>query len=119
MRSASYATSFILLLATLLTAHVAPTVSTDGEWGPIPGVNDCGILFVANWAVQEHNRLSGETLTFDKVLNCSELSEGPIFTFRLLISALNANGQSGSYDVEVLNGPWTNTRVLNYFAPAS
>ncbi|KAM0833982.1 hypothetical protein ACQ4PT_063916 [Festuca glaucescens] len=105
-------------IAALICIIAAPTIEGlhDG-WEQIPNLNDPDVQEIARWAVTEHARQANDGLQLKRVVSGMEqIVSGTRYKFRL--DAVNGDGKEGMYRADAYYQPWTNTRTLDYFAPA-
>ncbi|KAK1611199.1 hypothetical protein QYE76_034872 [Lolium multiflorum] len=106
-------------IAVLVCIIAAPTIEGKllNGWEQIPDLNDPDVQEIARWAVAEHAKQANDGLQLKRVVSgMQQIVSGMRYKFRL--DAVNSDGKEGMYRADAFYQAWTNTRRLDYFAPA-
>ncbi|KAK1273629.1 Cysteine proteinase inhibitor 5 [Acorus gramineus] len=107
----------LLLLLSFLLFNIATAIV--GGWTPINDVNDPHVRDIGRYAVDRHERLTGENLLFNDILSGeTQVVEG--VNYRLVISANEVVGAPSSakkYEAVVWEKAWEGFRNLTSFKP--
>ncbi|XP_004488401.1 cysteine proteinase inhibitor A-like [Cicer arietinum] len=107
--------SLVLLLLVLLTSTAARDLTVLGHiWIPINDVNNPYVIDLANFAVNEDDRLTGVMLQFEKVIKAEYQIEVINYMYHLVLSANNTS-ISNKYEALVSVNKWDNFRNLTSF----
>ncbi|KAK7245954.1 hypothetical protein RIF29_40808 [Crotalaria pallida] len=104
--------SLIVLSLLLLSISAAARL---GGWTPIKNINDAHVKEIADFAVAEHNKQSGEKLKLERVIKGeSQVVSGK--NYRLVLEA-NDGSASKKYAAVVYEKPWQHYKNLTSFEP--
>ncbi|XP_078430698.1 cysteine proteinase inhibitor 1-like [Wolffia australiana] len=108
----TYLASLVLFFALLSVVSVPSQAANErtGKWIRIKKVWELDSQRVAEFAVSEHNRLSGENLLYVKIYR--GYIDG--LYWKLFVQATD-NGKARRYETLVKDVPETNSRALLYF----
>ncbi|KAK1273624.1 Cysteine proteinase inhibitor 5 [Acorus gramineus] len=105
---------FLLLLSVLLSVDARGGIV--GGWTPIKDVNDPHVRDIGQYAVAEHDRRTGEGLSFDRVVSgATQVVAG--INYRLVISASGGGVGAAEYEAVVWEKAWEGFRNLTSFKP--
>ncbi|KAJ1296583.1 hypothetical protein BS78_01G312600 [Paspalum vaginatum] len=108
----------MLLAAGVVAAAAARVGPAPGAWRAIGDVSAPHIQELGGWAVAEHDRQAGDGLRFCEVTSGEEQVVAGM-NYKLVLDATDADGMVAAYGALVYERPWTNTRQLVSFTPAS
>ncbi|OIW13848.1 hypothetical protein TanjilG_31737 [Lupinus angustifolius] len=99
----------ILLSLLLLSLSTISAAALAGGWTPIKNINDPHVKEIADFAVTEHNKQSGEKLKLESVVKGeSQVVSGT--NYRLVLVASSKN-----YQAVVYEKPWLHFKKLTSF----
>ncbi|KAL2339251.1 hypothetical protein Fmac_013697 [Flemingia macrophylla] len=103
----------LVLLSLLFASAVAKNHVLLGGWSPIKNLNDPRVSGIANYAVTEHNKRSGENLKLQKLIKGESEVVGGV-NYRLTFTATEGSS-SDEYQAIVLEKPWLHFKNLTSF----
>jgi len=105
----------IVLVFVFFASAVARKNIATGGWSPIKNINDPHVTEIANYAVTEHDKQSGQKLKLEKVIKGeTQIVSG--VNYRLVIAATDGSS-SKNYEAIVLEKEWQHFRSLTSFTP--
>ncbi|CAJ1941463.1 unnamed protein product [Sphenostylis stenocarpa] len=107
---------FLILLALVLfVSAVARENSMPGGWSPIKNINDPHVTEIADYAVTEYDKRSGQKLKLEKVIKGdTQVVAG--LNYRFILTATDGSS-SGNYEAIVWEKVWEHFRNLTSFTP--
>ncbi|CAL0309117.1 unnamed protein product [Lupinus luteus] len=106
----------ILSIILFLSFSAVAIAGRYGGWAAINDANDTHVKEIADFAVTEHNKQSGENLKLESVIK-GETQVVSGTNYRLVVTASNGTA-SKKYVASVYEKPWENYRNLTSFDPA-
>lgn len=90
-----------------------------GGWGPIEDIKDSHVDAIAKFAISEYNKQNNSRLKFQTVVS-GDLQYVSGINFRLVLDVSDGDdGGSKTYEVEVYEQAWLDSRVLSNFKPVN
>ncbi|XP_058726204.1 cysteine proteinase inhibitor 5-like [Vicia villosa] len=97
----------------VLLAFAAMNEVISEEWRPIKEINDPYVIGVADFAVNQFNKITGANLKFEKIIKGeSQIVKGK--NYRFILSATDGV-VSNNYQATVYDMPWGYIRNLTSF----
>lgn len=91
----------------------------EGGWGPIKDIKDPGVDVIAKFAVSEFNKHNNSKLKFHTVVS-GVLQYVRGINFRLVLDVSDEeDGGCKTYEAQVHEQAWLDSRVLKYFKPVN
>jgi len=105
----------IVLVSVFFASAVARKNIAIGGWSPIKNINDPHVTEIANYAVTEHEKRSGEKLKLEKVIK-GETQIVAGVNYRLVLATTDGSS-SKNYEALVWEKAWEHFRNLTSFTP--
>ncbi|XP_020228706.1 cysteine proteinase inhibitor 1 [Cajanus cajan] len=102
-----------LLLVSVVLGSVVATDAAAVGWKPIKNIKDPHVAEIANYAVTEHDRRSGQKLKLQKVVKGDTQVVAGI-NYRLILAATDASS-TRNYEAIVWEKAWLHFRNLTSF----
>ncbi|KAK7245953.1 hypothetical protein RIF29_40807 [Crotalaria pallida] len=104
----------LILVLSLLFLSLSATARLAG-WTAIQNINDVHVKEIADFAVTEHNKQSGEKLKLENVIKGeSQVVSGT--NYRIVLTANDGN-TAKNYTAVVFEKPWQHYKNLTSFKP--
>ncbi|KAL5097491.1 hypothetical protein RYX36_001818 [Vicia faba] len=110
--------SVLIFVLLSLSVNVFSEAARTGGWTPIKNINDPYVKEIAEFALTEHGKQSGEKLSLVKVVSGeSQVVAGT--NYRLVLAAKDGSAATKNYEAQVWDKPFAHFRNLTSFKPLS